>query len=91
MIIVKEKEWKDIAMEINMKEIFIMAKLMEKEYIIGLMGKYTMENGETESKKVMECGEVFLVTLILANGRIVKLMVMESINGKTETDMKVLG
>ena len=91
MITGKEKEWKDIVMEINMKVIFTTVKLMEKEYIIGLTEKYMMENGEMESKKVMECGEVFLVIHTLVNGRIARLMDMVSINGKMETDMKVLG
>jgi hypothetical protein len=45
MIREKAREWKDILMEINMKEIFIKEKLMVKEFIIGLMGKYMMENG----------------------------------------------
>lgn len=39
----------------------------------------------------MECGEAFLVIRILVNGKIVKLMGMEYINGKMETGMKVLG
>jgi len=91
MILGKEREWKDIVMETNMKEIFIMVRLMEKEFIIGLMERFTTENGEMESRKVMECGEAFLVIHILVNGRIVKLMDMEYINGKMEIDMKVLG
>jgi len=91
MIIGKEREWNDIVMEINMKEIFIMERLMEKEFIIGLMERFMMENGGMELKKVMECGEAFLVIRILDNGRIVKLMDMEYINGKMETDMKALG
>lgn len=68
-----------------------MERLMEKEFIIGLMERFMMENGGMELKKVMECGEAFLVIRILDNGRIVKLMDMEYINGKMETDMKALG
>lgn len=91
MTIEKEKEWNDIVMEINMKEIFIMERLMVKEFIIGRMERFMMENGGMESRKVMECGEAFLEIHILVNGRIVKLMDMEYINGKMETDMKALG
>jgi hypothetical protein len=91
MILEKEREWKDIVMETDMKEIFIMERLMEKEFIIGLMERFMMVNGEMELRKVMECGEVFLVIHILVNGRIVKLMGMEYISGKMETGMKVLG
>jgi hypothetical protein len=91
MILGKERVWKDIVMEINMKEIFIMVKLMEKEFIIGLMERSMMENGEMELRKVMECGEAFLVIHILVNGRIVRQMDMEYTNGKMETGMKVLG
>ena len=43
------------------------------------------------SKKDMECGEVFLGTHILDNGKIQKQMVMVFINGKMEIDMKDLG
>jgi hypothetical protein len=39
----------------------------------------------------MVCGEVYLVILIWGNGKILKLMVMEFINGKMEIDMKDLG
>jgi hypothetical protein len=91
MILGKERVWKDIVMEINMKEIFIMVKLMEKEFIIGLMERSMMENGEMELRKVMECGEAFLVIHISVNGRIVRQMDMEYTNGKMETGMKVLG
>lgn len=45
MIREKAREWKDILMEINMKEIFIKEKLMVKEFIIGLMEKYMMGSG----------------------------------------------
>jgi hypothetical protein len=68
-----------------------MVKLMEKEFIIGLMERSMMENGEMELRKVMECGEAFLVIHISVNGRIVRQMDMEYTNGKMETGMKVLG
>jgi len=87
----KAKEWKDIQMEINMKEIFIREKLMEKEYIIGQMEKFMMESGKMVLKKDTECGKEFLEILILDNGKTQRQMVMEFINGKMETDMKDLG
>jgi hypothetical protein len=39
----------------------------------------------------MECGGEYLEIVIWVNGKIVKLMVMEFINGKMETDMKEVG
>ena len=63
MTIEKAKEWKDIQMEINMKEIFIREKLMEKEYIIGQMEKFMMESGKMVLKKDTECGEAYSVIL----------------------------
>jgi hypothetical protein len=41
----KARAWKDIQMEINMKEISIKEKLTVKEFIIGPMEKSTMESG----------------------------------------------
>jgi hypothetical protein len=45
MIREKARVWKDIQMEINMKEISIKEKLTVKEFIIGPMEKSTMESG----------------------------------------------
>lgn len=42
-------------------------------------------------KKDMECGGEYLEILIQDNGKILKQMVMEFINGKMEIDMKGLG
>ena len=39
----------------------------------------------------MVCGKVFLVMVIWANGRILKLMDTEFINGRTVIGMKVVG
>ena len=39
----------------------------------------------------MECGKELTEILILENGRILKLMVMAFIYGKTEIDMRVSG
>lgn len=39
----------------------------------------------------MEFGKELMETLILGNGKIVKLKVMESTHGKMVTDMKVSG
>jgi hypothetical protein len=47
-IIEKEKEWKNIVMEINMKEILKEARLMVKVFTIGLMEKYMMVSGKME-------------------------------------------
>jgi hypothetical protein len=82
MIKEREKEWKDIQTETSMKEIFIREKLMEKEFIIGLMVKSMMENGRMELKKDMACGKEFLEILIYVNEKIQRLMDTEYINGK---------
>jgi hypothetical protein len=63
-----KKGMKDTAMAIHMKGIFKKVKLMVKEFIIGLMVKYMMENGVKELKMVTECGKEFLVTVIWDNG-----------------------
>ena len=47
-----------------------------------------MENGPEESKTATECGKVYLVIAIWVNGKIVKLMEMEYINGRMVIDTK---
>ena len=64
---------------------------MEKEFITGQMVKYMTENGKMELKMDMGCGKEYLETVILVNGRIVKLMGMVSINGRMEIDLKEAG
>ena len=49
------------------------------------------ENGNKVLKKDKAFGKVSLVIHTLGNGLKVKLMVMGSINGKTEIDMKENG
>ena len=87
----KVKAMNDIPMAINMKEIFIEVKLMEKESITGRTEKNMMVNGLMESKMATVCGEESLVTLTLANGRILRQMDMAFINGRMVTDTKVPG
>ncbi len=48
---------KGTAMETNTKVISKMARHMEKESTSGRMEKFMMENGETELRKAMACGE----------------------------------
>jgi hypothetical protein len=50
-----------------------------------------MVSGGMGSRRVMACGEESLAIVISGNGKIVRLMDMEYINGKMETDMKALG
>jgi hypothetical protein len=64
MITETERVWRGTLMETNMKAILLKVKLMEKEFISGLMEKYMMENGKTESKMATECGRAFLETVI---------------------------
>jgi hypothetical protein len=91
MITGRARAWKDIAMAINMKAIFIMARLMEKEFITGLMERSMMVSGGMGSRRVMACGEESLAIVISGNGKIVRLMDMEYISGKMEIDMRAVG
>lgn len=91
MTIERVRGWNDTQMVINMREISIMERHMERGFIIGLMERSMMASGGMELKRAMECGEAFLGIRILDNGRIVKLMDMVYINGKMEIDMKVVG
>ena len=85
------KDMSDIRMAINTKEISLMAKLMVKEFINGAMVKFMMANGRMVSKRDTVFGKGYLEILTLENGRIVKQMGMESINGKMVIDMKENG
>jgi hypothetical protein len=91
MIIVKAKAWKSTLTGTSMKEISKKEKLMEKVSTIGLTEKSMMENGKMELKKAMVCGEVYLEIVISDNGKIVKLMDMEFINGRMGIGMKEVG
>lgn len=62
-----------------------------KESTNGRMVKSMMENGIMGLSKDMECGRDWQETLTLVNGRIPKLMAMESILGKMVTGMKENG
>jgi len=65
----KERALRDIKREILMKEISSIIKLMAEVSINGKKEKFTMVNGSMAKKRVMEFGEVYLVTATLANGR----------------------
>ena len=78
-------------MEILTKVNSLIIKLMERGFTNGRMEKFMMDNGYKARKKVMVSGEVFMETVILENGKIVKLKVMEFICGKMETGMKESG
>jgi hypothetical protein len=75
----------------SMREIFLMEKLMVKEFILGRMGKSMMENGEMELKKATGYGREYLEILILVNGRTLRQKAMEFISGKMGIDMKENG
>jgi hypothetical protein len=91
MMFVMVKAMNDTLIITNMKGTFKMERLMVKEYILGLMVRFMMENGKMESKKVTGFGKEYLAILTLASGRIVKLMDMEFINGKMGISMKASG
>ena len=58
------KASKDIRTTTNMKEISKVGKPMAKGFMPGLMEKFTMESGKTESKKATVSGKVFSEILI---------------------------
>jgi hypothetical protein len=82
---------KDTPIIISTKEPFKTGKLTVKVYILGLTGKFMMENGKMESRMDMEYGKEFLEILSLVSGKIVRLMVMGCISGKMEIGMKENG
>lgn len=88
MMLGMEEVMSDILIITNMKGNSKMEKLMEKEFIHGLMEKSMMENGREVSKKVMVYGKDYLEIHILENGKIVKQMGMEFILGRMATVMK---
>lgn len=59
-----EADMKGSQMEMSIKETILKVKLMEKDFIHGLMGKYMTVNGKMESKRAMEYGKGHKVTLI---------------------------
>lgn len=68
------------------------ARLMAEECTSGAMGKSTMENGLTDSRKVMEYGRVQMVAIhILVNGNSQRQMDMVCTFGEMETGTKVNG
>jgi hypothetical protein len=82
---------KGTRMETPMKAISFRGKRMAKASTIGPTEKSTTVNGNAESKKGMECGEVFSEIVIWGSGQIAKLTDKVYISGKTATDMKVAG
>ena len=91
MIRGREREWKDILMEISMKAIFIRERHMEKEFIIGLTEKFMTESGRMESKRATGCGRAYLEIPISVSGKTQRLMDMEFTSGKMEIGTRVPG
>lgn len=78
-------------MAMLIKETTMKGNLMVKEFFIGNVVRYMMENGTKELKMGMEYGRGQVENLILGNGRIVKLRVTGCMCGKMETSMRVNG
>ena len=68
----KEEVLSSLQMVIPTKENIKMVKRMVKERTLGKMEKLMMVSGLEVKSVVMEFGEVFMVIVILVNGRIVK-------------------
>jgi hypothetical protein len=68
-----------------------MERRMEKGFILGRTGRYTMVNGIKASSKGMEFGKEFKMTVTSVSGALVRLMGMEFIPGPMETGTRVNG
>lgn len=85
------KDGKDIPIRTFIMEIFIMAKLMVKESIFGLMERFMMDSGKKVLNMDMVSGKELKVILMLENGNFHRLMAMVFIFGQMVTDMKENG
>ena len=64
---------------------------MEKEFINGIMVKFTMENGFKDKKTVSEFGKDCIMIVTKENGKTIKLKDLELIYGVMEIGMKENG
>ena len=96
----KDTGWKMLDMDlvmrdtyqvISIEEILWMVKLMDVVFMNGEMAKFTMVTGSTEWKKAKDFGKTPKVIITSVNGKILKLMGMESMYGRMVTNMKVNG
>lgn len=85
------KDLKGFQTETAIMVILNSVKLMEKEFIPGIMVKSMMVNGLLVLNKGMEFGEGLEMINILVNGFSQKLMDTEFIFGQMETDLKEFG
>lgn len=83
--------WNATRTETNMKENSWAISPTARVSTHGQMEKSTKENGVLVWRRARESGKAFLVTPTSASGDRPKLTAMVSINGKTETDMRVNG
>jgi hypothetical protein len=90
-IIGMEGGWNATPMVTNTKVISKIISHTAKEFIHGLMAKFTRVSGKSALKKAKVSGRAFLVTRILESGPKVKQMGMVSISGRTEIDTKENG
>lgn len=87
----KEKDTKNTATTTRTKVISIMESPMERECTNGLMGKYMMDSGITDSSKEMEYGKEQREIRILENGNKIKQTDTECMYGRMEIDTKENG
>lgn len=91
MIKEKEEVLKYFQMETVTKENIKEVNLLEKVYILGRKGKFTMGSGTMEKRKVTGYGQDHKKIHTLVNGKRVKLMVMVFMFGKMVIVMKESG
>ena len=83
--------WSDIQTETDTRATSSMESPTERECIPGRTARFTRVSGPVASKKDKESGKASLAIAILENGVSLKLQDMESMLGKTVTDLKESG
>lgn len=87
----KEEDLKLIKMETSTLATTNMEKLMEREFILGIMEKFMMVSGKKDWNMATDCGKEWMVIHLSENGIIQKQMVLEFMSILMEIDMKALG
>jgi hypothetical protein len=86
-----DRATKSTRMELTIRASLKETNLMEKEFIIGRMGRSMMVNGFSHKSKALEFGRETIKTLMLESGRTIKQTAMGFTYGPTEINMKENG
>lgn len=83
-----ELDMRDMRTGIGTEETLRPVKPMEQECTNGSAERSMMETGSKDKNAAMVSGKERMVKFTLENGRTLKPMVLESIHGQTEINMK---